>query len=155
MVLSVVDALKWSAIVAVTLAVGQVRNGTAHRISCPGEPLKVIAKKSDVILSGHVLSPPAGVASGGDCVQMRVIHVYRGLSRVKGQLVKVRGLNHRETCGGRLPSGAVRIFLLKRLDRLGVFSHSGAPLRLSEADLRRLHAVLRGKASLLNQRSAG
>ncbi|KAF0297874.1 hypothetical protein FJT64_004738 [Amphibalanus amphitrite] len=95
-------------------------------------------RASHVVLSGKVLSLPDGLG-GPDVGHVRVIHVYRGLGRVRGHVIKVRGLARLGACVGRLPRGAVRVFILDRSEVRGTFDLSGDPLRLNRKQLDRLN----------------
>ena len=119
------------------------QNVLKHSTRCSEVPLNVTVSVAQVVLSGKVLSLPR--TSGSDASEVRVIHVYRGLSRVRGNVVKVRGLDRRGACGGRVPRGAVRIFLLDRTGVWGTFQLSSAPLRLNKVHLDRLRTAYKGK----------
>ena len=115
-----------------------------HLLPCVHYPLNVTVSDTQVVLSGKVVSLSRKL--GGDVSQVRVIHVYRGLSRVRGQQVKVTGLKRLRVCGGRLPRGAVRIFLLDGTELWDTFELSSVPLRLNKAHLDRLRAAFKGEA---------
>ena len=119
-----------------------------HASNCSEEPANLTVRASQVVLSGKVLHL-SGRRRGPDVSHVRVIHVYRGLGRVRGHVIKVRGLAGLGACAGWVPRGAVRVFILDRSGVRGTFDLAADPLRLNRDQLDRLNEASKGKDSVV------